>query len=149
MDRTIMLVEDNPDDVELNLHALRNFKLANRVLVFDDGVAATDWLFGRGEHAGRNTAETPAVILLDLKLPKLDGLEVLRQIRGDARTRLVPVIVLTSSHEERDVVASYNLGCNSCVRKPVDFAEFTKAVRDLGLYWLLLNEPPPPCDVPP
>ncbi len=141
--RTILLVEDNPDDVALTLRALRTHHLANEVVVAEDGVEALEYLFGTGKYAGRDPRDLPAVILLDLKLPRLDGLEVLQRIRSDERTRLVPVVVLTSSREEQDLVASYRLGCNSYVRKPVDFLEFVEAVRQLGLYWLLLNEPPP------
>lgn len=142
--RRILLVEDNPDDVALTLRALRAHRVTNEVVVAEDGVEALDYLFGEGQHLGRTGHDLPAVILLDLKLPRVDGLEVLRRIRSDPRTRLLPVVVLTSSREEQDLVASYSLGANSYVRKPVDFQQFVEAVRQLGLYWLLLNEPPPP-----
>lgn len=142
-DKSILLVEDNPDDVELNLRALRKHNLANHVVVAADGVEALDYLFGTGSFAGRNPSDTPTIVLLDLKLPKVNGLEVLKRLRQDPRTRLTPVIVLTSSTEEKDVIESYSLGCNSYVRKPVDFTEFLEAVRQLGLYWLLINESPP------
>ena len=141
-DSVILLVEDNPDDEALTLHAFQQQHLANRVVVARDGVQALDYLFGRGAHAGRDLARAPAVVLLDLKLPRVDGLEVLRQVRANERTRFQPVVVLTSSAEERDMVESYRLGCNSYVRKPVDFDEFIGAARQLGLYWLLLNRYP-------
>ena len=141
-DSVILLVEDNPDDEALTLHAFQQQHLANRVVVARDGVQALDYLFGRGAHAGRDLARAPAVVLLDLKLPRVDGLEVLRQVRANERTRFQPVVVLTSSAEERDMVESYRLGCNSYVRKPVDFDEFIGAARQLGLYWLLLNRCP-------
>ncbi|HEY0675952.1 MAG TPA: response regulator [Immundisolibacter sp.] len=141
-DSVILLVEDNPDDEALTLHAFQEQNLANQVTVVRDGVQALDYLFGRGVHAGRDLARPPAVVLLDLKLPRVDGLEVLRQIRANERTRFQPVVVLTSSTEERDLVESYRLGCNSYVRKPVDFDEFVGAARQLGLYWLLLNRCP-------
>ncbi|MFN3652380.1 MAG: response regulator [Armatimonadota bacterium] len=140
----ILLVEDNPDDVALTLRAFRKNNILNDVVVAEDGVEALDYLFGTGKHAGRDTSAQPQIILLDLKLPKLDGLEVLRQIRADPRTRLLPVVILTSSREEQDLVSGYSLGANSYIRKPVDFAQFTEAVRQLGLYWLVLNEPAPP-----
>ena len=139
----ILLVEDNPDDQALTLRALRKNNITNEVVVTTDGVEALDYLFGTGAHAGRDPHELPQLVLLDLKLPKVDGLEVLKRLRADHRTRLLPVVILTSSKEERDLVSSYSLGANSYVRKPVDFTEFTDAVRQLGLYWLLLNEPPP------
>ena len=137
--RTILLVEDNPGDEALTLRALKKNNIRNDVVVAHDGVEALDYLFGTGAYAGRDTLRLPELILMDLKLPKVDGLEVLRRIRGDARTRLLPVIMLTSSLEERDVIESYSQGCNSYVRKPVDFNEFSEAVRNLGLYWLVLN----------
>lgn len=140
--RRILLIEDNPDDVALTLRALRTHRVANEVVV-EDGVEALEYLLGEGKYAGRDLRDQPAVVLLDLKLPKVDGLEVLRRLRADDRTRLLPVVVLTSSKEEQDLVASYSLGANSYVRKPVDFEQFVEAVRQLGLYWLLLNEPPP------
>lgn len=141
-DDTILLVEDNPDDVELTVRAFRKNKIANNMIVARDGVEALDYLFGRGAHAGRNTAETPRLILLDLKMPRMDGLHVLENLRADERTRLTPVVILTSSKEENDLVRSYKYGANSYVRKPVDFNEFLEAVRQIGLYWLLINEYP-------
>ena len=138
----ILLVEDNPNDVELALHALKKNNLTNHIQVVRDGAEALEFLFGSGAYAGREVNHTPKVILLDLKLPKVDGLEVLRRIKSDERTRLIPVVVLTSSREERDIVESYRLGVNSYITKPVDFEQFTEAVRQLGLYWLLLNQPP-------
>jgi two-component system response regulator len=140
---SILLVEDNDDDVALTLRAFKKNNIKNRVVVARDGVEALDYLFATGAHSGRDRSDRPQVILLDLKLPKLDGLEVLRRIRADESTRMLPVVVLTSSKEEQDLVASYQLGCNSYVRKPVDFDEFVEAARQLGLYWLLLNEAPP------
>lgn len=141
--RIILLVEDNPDDVELTRRAIRKNNILNDLVVARDGAEALDYLYGTGTYAGRDMGVKPAVILLDLKLPKVDGLEVLRRVRADERTQLTPVVVLTSSKEERDLIESYKLGCNSYIRKPVDFAQFSDAVRQLGLYWLLLNEPPP------
>jgi CheY-like chemotaxis protein len=141
--RTILLVEDNRDDEDLTLRALKKYNIANEVVVSRDGVEALDYLFGTGTHAGRNLMDMPALVLLDLKLPRIDGLEVLRQVRANERTQMLPVIVLTSSKEEQDLISSYRLGANSYVRKPVDFHEFTEAVRQLGIYWLILNEPPP------
>lgn len=138
----ILLVEDRPDDVELTLRAFERSNIVNEVVVARDGEEALEYLFATGAHAGRDLSVMPAVVLLDLKLPKIDGLEVLRRIRGDVRTRLLPVVVLTSSNEEQDVVNSYDLGANSFVRKPVDFARFLEAAQQLGLYWLVLNEPP-------
>jgi len=140
--RMILLVEDNPDDEALTRRALVKNNIQNEVLVAHDGAEALDHLFGTGAQAGH--AISPEVVLLDLKLPKVDGLEVLRRIRADERTRLLPVVILTSSREERDLVTGYGLGANSYIRKPVDFAQFVEAVRQLGLYWLVLNEPPPP-----
>ena len=142
-DKLILLVEDNPDDEALTLRALRKNSIRNEVLVARDGVEALDYLFGTGAYEGRDTTIKPQVILLDLKLPKIDGLEVLRRLCADERTRLLPVVILTSSKEEHDLVNSYSLGANSYIRKPVDFVQFTKAVGQLGLYWLLLNEAPP------
>lgn len=139
---TILLVEDNPDDQALTLRALEKNAIANQVVVVDDGAKALDYLFGTGEFAGRDTSDRPALVLLDLKLPKVDGLAVLSAIRADARTRMMPVVVLTSSAEENDLVKSYELGVNSYVRKPVDFTEFVEATRQLGVYWLVLNEQP-------
>ncbi len=138
----ILLVEDNPNDVELALHALKKNNIANRIEVVRDGAEALDFIFCTGAYAQRNMDNAPKVILLDLKLPKVDGLEVLRQIKSDPRTRAIPVVVLTSSREDRDIVESYNLGVNSYIVKPVDFEQFNEAVRQLGLYWLLLNQPP-------
>ena len=143
VEKSILLVEDNPDDVELNLRALRKHNITNQIVVMRDGAEALDYLFGTGGFQGRDTTRTPTLILLDLKLPKIGGLEVLKRLRSDPRTRLIPVVVLTSSAEEKDIIESYSLGCNSYVRKPVDFVEFTEAVRQLGLYWLLINECPP------
>jgi len=144
IDRIILLVEDNPDDQELTLRALKLNNILNEVVTVEDGAEALDYLFCEGEYADRDPNEMPQVVLLDLKLPKIDGLEVLRRMRADERTRLLPVVILTSSNEERDVAEGYGLGANSYVRKPVDFGEFREAVRNLGLYWLLLNQPPPP-----
>ena len=141
-DRTIMLVEDNPADVTLTLRALKRSNIANDLVVARDGVEALDYLFGTGPHAGRDVANLPVVVLLDLKLPKVDGIEVLRRIRGNPVTKLLPVVVLTSSKEPSDLNACYELNCNSYVRKPVDFNQFAEAVKQLGLYWLVLNEPP-------
>ena len=139
----ILLVEDNPDDEVPTRRAFRKCNIANEVIVARDGVEALSTFFGTGRYAGREPREVPAVILLDLKLPKIGGLEVLRRLRADERTRLAPVVVLTSSLEERDVVNSYQLGANSYIRKPVDFEQFIEAVKQLGLYWLLLNEAVP------
>jgi two-component system response regulator len=140
-DKTILLVEDNPDDEALTLHALAAHKISNQVFVARNGVEALDYLFGTGVHSGRNPEPLPAVVLLDLKLPKIDGLEVLRRLRADPRTQLLPVVLLTSSNEEEDRLRGYRLGANSYVRKPVDFDDFVHAAGQLGLYWLLLNEP--------
>jgi CheY-like chemotaxis protein len=142
-EKTILLVEDNADDEELTIRALKKNNVKNDLVIARDGVEALDYLFGTGAHAGRNTTVLPGLVLLDLKLPKIDGLEVLRRIRADARTRRVPVTVLTSSKEEQDLIRSYDLGANSYIRKPVDFNQFTDAVRQLGLYWLMLNEVSP------
>jgi CheY-like chemotaxis protein len=140
--KTVLLVEDNPDDVALALRALRQSHIPSEVVVARDGVEALDYLFGTGSFAGRDLSVMPEVILLDLKLPKVDGLEVLRRLRADERTKLLPVVVLTTSSEQKDIMDSYGLGANSYVRKPVDFIQFSEAVRQLGLYWLVLNEPP-------
>jgi len=137
--KTILLVEDNPDDEALTLRALKRNNILNEVIVARDGAEALDYLFARGAHSGRDSSKQPEVILLDLKLPKVDGLEVLQQIRQDERIRRLAVVILTSSNEERDIIASYDLGANSYIRKPVDFNQFMEAVRQLGLYWLVLN----------
>ncbi len=142
-EKIILLVEDNPDDEELILLALKESNILNEVVVARDGVEALDYLFGTGKWAGRDPFQRPQIILLDLKLPKVDGLEVLQRLRADPRTELIPVVVLTSSSEEEDVLASYRLRANSYVRKPVEFHRFVDAVRQLDLYWLLLNETPP------
>ena len=142
-ERTILLVEDNPDDEEFTLRAMRRANVRNEIVVVRDGSEALDWLFGQGLHAGRDATATPAVVLLDLKLPKLSGIEVLRRIRADALTRFIPVVVLTSSNEDEDMLDSYESGANSYVRKPVEFAAFADAVAKLGAYWMLLNEPAP------
>jgi two-component system, response regulator len=143
MDKVILLVEDNPDDEALTLRALKKNNIKNEVVVAHDGAEALDYLFGTGKYAGRNTDVLPQVVLLDLKLPKVEGLEVLRRVRADKRTKLLPVVILTSSNEEQDRIDGYGLGANSYVRKPVDFNQFIDAARQLGLYWLILNEPPP------
>ena len=139
----ILLVEDNPDDEALTLRALNKSKIANKIVVVRDGVEALDYLFCTGAYADRDPLELPQVTLLDLKLPKVDGLEVLRRIRSDARTKMLPVVILTSSKEEQDMVNAYSSGANSYVRKPVDFNQFVEAIGQLSLYWLVLNEPPP------
>jgi two-component system, response regulator len=141
--KVILLVEDNPDDETLTLRALNKNQILNEIVVARDGAEALDYLFGTGAYAGRDTTIQPQLILLDLKLPKIDGLEVLKRLRADPRTALQPVTVLTTSNEERDVITSYQLGVNSYIRKPVDFESFIEAVRQLGLYWLVLNTPPP------
>ena len=141
--KVILLVEDNPDDEALAIRALKKNNIVNEVVVARDGAAALDYLFGTGAHTGRDLSVPPQVVLLDLKLPKLSGLEVLKRIRGDERTRSQPVVILTSSKEEQDLTASYGLGANSYIRKPVDFSQFSDAVRQIGLYWLVLNEAPP------
>lgn len=138
----ILLVEDNPNDAELTVRALKKHNLANRLHHVKDGAEALDFIFCNGAYAGRRVEETPKVILLDLKLPKVDGLEVLRRVKSDQRTKATPVVVLTSSREERDIVESYRLGVNSYIVKPVEFESFARAVSDLGLYWMLLNRPP-------
>jgi CheY-like chemotaxis protein len=141
--KTILLVEDSPDDEALAIRALKRHHVGNEVVVAHDGVEALDYLFGTGIYADRDINLKPAVVLLDLKLPRLDGIEVLRRIRTDERTKLLPVVVLTTSSEEQDMLDSYSLGCNSYIRKPVDFLQFSEAIRQLGMYWLLMNEPPP------
>ncbi|HEY8714203.1 MAG TPA: response regulator [Candidatus Acidoferrum sp.] len=141
--KVILLVEDNPDDAALTLRALKKNQIANELVVINDGVQALDYLFGQGSYAGRDTDIMPQVVLLDLKLPKLDGLGVLQRLRQDERTKLLPIVILTSSNEEQDRMHGYDLGANSYVRKPVDFDSFVTAAGQLGLYWLLLNEPPP------
>ncbi|MGE5462177.1 MAG: response regulator [Syntrophothermus sp.] len=141
--KMILLVEDNADDEALTLRALNKNKIANQINVVRDGAEALDFLFGTGVHANRDPNEKPQVILLDLKLPKVDGLEVLRRLRSDPRTQMLPVVVLTSSKEEQDMIKAYSLGVNSYVRKPVDFNQFVEAIGQLGLYWLVLNEAPP------
>lgn len=141
--KMILLVEDNPDDEALTLRALKKSNIANEIFVVRDGAEALDYLFGTGAHAGRDPLDLPQVTLLDLKLPKVDGLEVLRRIRADPRTRMLPVVILTSSKEDQDLISAYSIGVNSYVRKPVDFNQFVEAIGQLGLYWLVLNEPPP------
>jgi two-component system response regulator len=142
-DKIILLVEDNPDDEALTLRALKKNNIRNEVVVAHDGSEALDYLFGTGAYAGRDMSVMPTVTLLDLKLPKIDGLEVLRRLRADERTRLLSVVILTSSKEEQDLINSYRFGANSYIRKPVDFTQFMEAVRELGRYWLLWNESPP------
>ena len=141
--KMILLVEDNPDDEALTVRALHKNKIANNLMVVRNGVEALDFVFCTGVYSERDPKELPEVVLLDLKLPKVDGLEVLRQIRADDRTRLLPVVILTSSKEEQDLIASYSLGANSYIRKPVDFNQFIEAIHQLGMYWLVLNESPP------
>ena len=141
--KTILLVEDNTDDVELTLHALKKNNIRNEIIVANDGAEALDYLFGTGKYTGRDLSFMPTIILLDLKLPKIDGLEVLRRLRANEFTKFLPVVILTSSKEEQDILNGYSLGVNSYVRKPVDFNQFAEAVSHLGLYWLLLNEVPP------
>ncbi len=142
MDNVILLVEDNPDDEALTLRALKKNDIQNQVVVARDGAEALDYLFGTGERKEHRPSVSPELVLLDLKLPRVDGLEVLRRIRADERTRLLPVVILTSSKEQRDLVEGYGYGANSYIRKPVDFGQFVEAVRQLGLYWLVLNETP-------
>lgn len=141
--KKILLVEDSPDDQELIRMAIAEEHIANEIISLSDGAQALDYLFGRGSYTGRDISDTPLVILLDIKLPKVNGLEVLQQLRADPRTSLIPVVILTSSNEEQDVLTSYKNHVNSYVRKPVDFEQFTKAVKQLQLYWVILNEPPP------
>ena len=143
MSKIILLVEDSPDDAKLTLRAFKRSNMANPVVLVRDGVEALDFLFARGAYAERAGKPLPTLIILDLKLPKLDGLGVLRAVRGDERTKLIPIVVLTSSKEEQDLIHSYALGANSYVRKPVDFAEFLEAARVLGIYWLMMNQAPP------
>ena len=142
-EKIILLVEDNPDDVTLTLRALKKNNILNEVVVAKDGVEALDYLFGAGIYAGRDTSVMPVVTLLDLKLPKIDGLEVLKRVRANEKTKLIPIVILTSSKEENDLINGYSLGANSYIRKPVDFEQFNIAIRELGLYWILLNESPP------
>ena len=141
-EKIILLVEDNPDDAALTLRAFKKNRIANKVIVAKDGVEALDYLFSTGFWKERPPEDDPSLVLLDLKLPKIDGLEVLRRTRGDPRTKLTPVVILTSSIEEQDVIRGYNLGANSYIRKPVDFSQFQEAMRELGMYWLVLNQPP-------
>ena len=140
---TILLIEDNPDDVELTLHAFQKNHMANDVVVAGDGAEGLDYLFGTGKYAGRDADKLPALILLDLQLPKIGGLEVLRKVREDERTKRIPVVILTTSDEEEDIINGYDRGANSYLRKPVDFTEFMNAVKQLELYWMVLNTPPP------
>lgn len=138
----ILLVEDSPDDLDMSLHALRKAKVVNRIQIARDGAEALDYIFCQGAFAGRSMKDGPKVILLDLKLPKVDGMEVLKRIKADPRTQMIPVVILTSSREQKDVVESYKLGVNSYIVKPVSFDQFVAAVQELGIYWLLLNQPP-------
>ena len=140
----ILLVEDSLEDAELTIRALRHSKLANNIQVAEDGVEALDFLFCRGSHKDRTFSHPPKLVLLDLKLPKIDGLEVLRAIRADPRTKSIPVVILTSSKEQKDVITGYNLGVSAYVQKPVDFKQFSEAVRQIGMFWMLINQPPPP-----
>ena len=142
-EKIILLVEDNPDDVALTTRAFKKNNISNKVIVAKDGVEALDYLFGKGMYAGRDVKDTPVIVLLDLKLPRIDGLEVLRRIRQNEFTKLLPVVILTSSAEEQDVINGYKLGVNSYIRKPVDYNQFSEAIKYLGLYWLVWNEPPP------
>jgi CheY-like chemotaxis protein len=143
-DVEILLVDDNPSDVELTIHALRRSNLANQIHVAEDGQEALDFIFCRGSYSDRSFSTPPTVILLDLKMPKVDGLEVLRAVRGDARTKAIPVVILTSSAEQKDLIEGYRVGVNAYIQKPVDFDQFREAVRLLGMFWLVVNEPPPP-----
>lgn len=142
-DKRILLVEDNPDDQALTLRALKQNNIRNEIIIVSDGAEALDYLFGTGAHATRDLSIMPELILLDIRLPKIDGLEVLRRLRANARTQLLPVVILTSSKEEKDIISGYKLGANSYIRKPVDFVQFIEAVKQLGLYWLVINETPP------
>jgi CheY-like chemotaxis protein len=142
-EKIILLVEDNPDDITLTLRALKKNNISNEVVIAKDGVEALDYLFGTGMYEGRDTSVMPVVTLLDLKLPRIDGLEVLKRVRENERTKLIPIVILTSSKEENDLINGYSLGANSYIRKPVDFNQFSEAIRELGLYWILLNESPP------
>jgi CheY-like chemotaxis protein len=141
--KVVLLVEDNPDDEALAIRALKRHHIGNEIVIAHDGVEALDYLFGTGIYAGRDITMKPTVILLDLQLPRVNGLEVLQRLRADECTRLLPVVVLTTSSEEQDMLDSYSYGCNSYIRKPVDFIQFSEAIRQLGMYWLLMNEPPP------
>jgi CheY-like chemotaxis protein len=141
--KTILLVEDNPSDIELTKRALTKANVANELVVVEDGQEALDYLFGTGKYVGRDVLPSLALVLLDLKLPKVAGLEVLKRIRANERTKRLPVVILTSSQEERDIAMGYDLGANSYIRKPIDFFQFAEAIKTLGLYWLVLNEPPP------
>ena len=141
-ERRILLVEDRQDDIDLTLRSLKDNNITNKVDVVRDGAEALDYVFAKGAYSGRNVKDLPAVVLLDIKLPKIDGIEVLKRLRADERTKLLPVVILTSSREESDLINGYKFGCNSYVRKPIEFEEFSKAIKELGLYWLLLNEPP-------
>ena len=147
MNKVLLLVEDNPTDEKLTVHAFKKCGIENEMIVVRDGVEALDYLFGSGQYAGRDVGMLPAVVLLDLNLPRIDGLEVLRRVRADERTKLLPIVILTSSKEEEDVIHGYALGANAYVRKPVDFAEFAKAAQTVGLFWLLLNQPLPRSEV--
>ncbi len=139
----VLLVDDNPSDVELTVHVLRHNGLANSIHVAEDGKEALDFIFGRGAHQGRPVTDRPSVILLDLKLPKVDGIEVLKAVRADERTKAIPVVLLTSSKEQKDVVEGYKSGTNAFIQKPVDFEQFQNAIKQIGLFWLVVNEPPP------
>jgi CheY-like chemotaxis protein len=141
--KVILLVEDNPDDEALAMRAFKRHHIGNEIVVARDGVEALEYLFGTGMYAGRDVTNKPSVVLLDLKLPRVDGLEVLRRLREEQNTKFLPVVVLTTSSEEQDLLNSYSLGCNSYICKPVDFVQFSEAIRQLGMYWLLMNEPPP------
>ena len=142
-DKVILLVDDNLSDIELTKRAFLKNGISNKLIVAEDGQQALDYLFGDGEHSARDTADLPVLILLDLKLPRIEGLEVLRRLRADSRTRRIPVVILTSSNEEQDVAAGYDLGTNSYIRKPVDFHQFADTIKQLGMYWLVTNQPPP------